>query len=524
MKSGFQPADEGLLSWAERWAPGDAECWGRWRESLSTEQRGDVLLPLQAALSGLVAFRHLENHPLSVPVSHFRPHLHAVYVAYGWALELAGRLRTDVSARRRPASADLAEPEASLLALERSLTDGVRMSQRLLELPVVDAGAFQASCDLFLRDLARNVFFRPPEPLEFANVSELVRAESLTPTLETWKTDAAKMTTSIAFLTLVRSHRFLGIADRQIHEDDGIYRAHIVVASIRRELRTLTRFLLVQGVETLAGEFEARLLSLDAHHITGARTEITETSRQLKELRESLEALAMGIHGKARTALDGPLPELHIEGSAAVEGERLRNGIREVRATVKDAAKKLRSITRPGLPDRNAERLEESLHQDIWVFRFILRAFVAKASVASVDAGYWGNVGDVDFVREFVRHYRVFAPRLVRGTGYARRGPLSRVVSDLGTHETIGGPSLNLAARECVLFLEHLDVALEEIESAHPGFDKNKAAAELRGYLGDSVRVVGRDKLTGRRPDQDHHDHHTAASAFGVDPNHAQAS
>ena len=72
------------------------------------------------------------------------------------------------------------------------------------------------------------------------------------------------------------------------------------------------------------------------------------------------------------------------------------------------------------------------------------------------------------------------------------------------------------------------DINPEEIESAHPSFDKNKAAAELRGYLGDRVGAVGRDKLTGRRPDRDHpdhRDHHTAASAFGtVDPNHAQAS
>ena len=503
MKSGLQPANEGLLSWAERWAPEDAEHWGRWRAALSTEQRGDVLLPLQAALSGLVAFRHLENHPLSVPVSGFRPHLHAVNVALGWALDLAGHLRPDVSsAQRRPDSADATEPEASLGALERSLTDGLRVSQRLLELPLVDAGSFQASCDLFLRDLSRNVFFRPPEPLEFANVRELVHAESLSPTLDTWKSDAAKMTTAIAFLTLVRSHRFLGIADRQIHEDDGIYRAHIVVASVRRELRSLTRFFLVQGAETLASDFE--------------------------ELRESVKVLAMGIHGKARTALDGPLPEVHVEGSVAVEGERLRNGIREVRATVKEAAKELRSMTRPGSPGRKAERIEENLHQDIWAFRFILRAFVAKASVASLGTEYWGDFGDVDFVREFVKHYQVFGPRLVRGTDYARRGPLSRAMSDLGTHEAIGGPGLNLAARECALLLEHLDVALEEIERTRPGFDKNKAAAELREYLGDragvgaSVGAVGWDKPTGRRPDRDHD---TAASAFGmVDPGHSQAS
>ena len=53
--------------------------------------------------------------------------------------------------------------------------------------PLVDAGAFQASCDLFLRDLARNEFFQPPGPLEFSNVAELVGPDRLTPELDAWK-------------------------------------------------------------------------------------------------------------------------------------------------------------------------------------------------------------------------------------------------------------------------------------------------------------------------------------------------
>jgi hypothetical protein len=137
---------------------------------------------------------------------------------------------------------------------------------------------------------------------------------------------------------------------------------------------------------------------------------------------------------------------------------------------------------------------------------------VAKASVASVGADYWGDVGDTDFVREFVRHYRVFGPRLVEGTDYDRRGPLARAVSDLGTGDPIRGANLNLAARECILFLEHLDAALEELESAQRGgaaFDKEKAAAELRGYLS-----AAKERSVSER---------VAAGAFGaVDPDQVE--
>ena len=107
MNSSRSAAEEGLLRsaahWlrsAERWAPADADIWGRWRESLRAEQRADALLPLQAVLSGLVAFRHVENHRLPAPVTDFRPHLHAAHVAYDWALQLVAQLSRDDAPRR----------------------------------------------------------------------------------------------------------------------------------------------------------------------------------------------------------------------------------------------------------------------------------------------------------------------------------------------------------------------------------------------------------------------------------------
>ncbi len=517
METNRRTAEDSLLSSVERWTPADAELWSRWRASLKAEARADVLLPLQAVLSGLVAFRHLENHPLAVSVADFRPHLHAVRVAQDWALELIARLRSDPPPERRLQAVErpLGEPDSSLRMLERSLNDARRVSERLLDLPVVDAGAFQASLDLFLRDLARNAFFHPPEPLEFSNVAELVRPDGLTPELESWRSPAAKTTTMLAFLTLLRAHRFLGIADQQIHDDDGLYRAHVVLAAVRRELRTLTRFLLVQGVETFADELEARLLSLEAHDITSARTEITNASNELKELREAVEALAMTIHAKVRSALDRALPDLHPEQGFAQPAEQMRSGIRDVRATVKTAAKELRDLGRPVLDpraDRKSERVQKTSHQDIWAFRFILRAFVAKASVASVGGDYWSDAGGLGFISEFVRHFRVFGTRLTRATEYGRRGPLTRAISPLSRPGGIDAESLELAAGECVLFLEHLDEALAEVpRSMLAPFDKNKAAAELRGYLSAAKDHTAADRA--------------AAGAFGlIDSSHAQAS
>ncbi len=90
--------------------------WSRWRRSLSAKERADVLLPLQASLSGLVAFRQLENHPSARAASDFRPHLHAVRVTYDWALALCGGLYAEREPERRLRSVGqpIGEPEASL--------------------------------------------------------------------------------------------------------------------------------------------------------------------------------------------------------------------------------------------------------------------------------------------------------------------------------------------------------------------------------------------------------------------------
>ena len=453
MKPRSRTAEEARLSWIERWSPQDAEIWARWRASLSDTQRADALLPLQAMLSGLAAFRHLENDPRAAPATDFRPHLHASRVSFMWGLELVDALRSAPPMHHVERS--WTEPEASLDELRRSLTDALRICERLVTLPVVDAGIFRSSCDLFLRDLDRNAFFRPSEPLEFSNVAELIDPEYFSTEARAMQRDPAKTATLVAFLALLRDHRFLGIADRQMREFDGIYRAYVVIAGARRELRTLERFLIVQGAETSADELHARLLSLDAH----------------------------GYH------IDDPLPDLDADRGLALPSERMRNAIRELRRAVRATAKQLLHLDGAAALepiDRESARVRKDLSQDIWAFRFILRAFLAKARAASTRVGALDDE-QLAFAGEFVRHFRTFGPRLAKGTGYERRGPLTTALSALSRRDTIDVDKLAFASQECERFADHLDRALEEaLRSRAASFDKHEAAEELRAYLANA--------------------------------------
>lgn len=507
MEPAERTAAEGLLAWVERWSPADAESWSRWRQTLSSQQRSEALFPLQSLLSGLVAFRQLENHPLATSMVDFRPHLLAVHAAFDWALDLIGELKG------APCDGN-AEPEFSLTDLERSIADARHVSGRLAELQRVDAAAFQSSCDLFLRDLSRNAFFRPPEPLEFANVSELLGPRGLGASLDAWQSDAAKTTTVIAFLTLLRSHRGLGIADRQLGDRDGLLRAHVLVAGARRELRALTQFLLVHGVESFAEELEARLHRVDAGEITATREDTTEASKDLQTLRGAVEGIAVEIHSKVRSLLEETLPDLSAQG-IVVPSERLRNGVRELRAVLKDAAKRLRCMTDVELHEhrgaRPSERVRKDMTQDIWAFRLIVRAFLAKAAVARPGTEEWSHPEHPEFIGEFVRHFRVFGPRLAKGTSYAERGALTRAVSALSGREELDSARFEAAIHACELFAEHLEMKLDEASPAPSvPFDKQQAAIELRGYL-----AAAKERSLSEQ---------AAAGAFGVfDPNRLNA-
>ena len=91
---------------------------------------------------------------------------------------------------------------------------------------------------------------------------------------------------------------------------------------------------------------------------------------------------------------------------------------------------------------------------------------------------------DLGFAAEFVRHFRVFAPRLAKGTDYGRRAPMVRAVSALSRRDDVDRATLGSAVDECARFAEHLDRALERLQGS-PGasFDKEHAASELRDYL-----------------------------------------
>jgi hypothetical protein len=138
------------------------------------------------------------------------------------------------------------------------------------------------------------------------------------------------------------------------------------------------------------------------------------------------------------------------------------------------------------------------LSQDIWAFRIIVRAFLAKAEAIAAQPEAWSDAEHLRFASEFARHYRRFGPRLAKATKYARTGPLTAAVSVLSNSHAVDATRLGLAARECERFVVHLDESRGHgASSALPEFDKERAADELRAYLATSRQRVASPAAAG---------------------------
>jgi hypothetical protein len=412
MRRPLSAADEDLAAWIERWVPTDLAVFDHWRASLPPELRREALFPLQAALSGLDALRSFENQSLETATFDFHDHLYGACATYGWALRLSDELR----AGSREVGV---EPLQSLDALRVSLADAAHVSDRLLELSLVDAGSFHSTCDMFLRDLSRNDFFRAPRALEVSNDP---------------------------FLTLLRAHRFVGIAALRLDGEEGASIARVVVAAVRRDLRELVHFMNVNGNDSATRDLSTVLSLVDA------------------------DDMLLGIVAR--------------EPDASME--RFRNRLDGLRGAIKSAAKRLRGSGDE--PERafersHSERVPVDLTPEIWAFRFIVHAFLAKISALS-EMSEPPDESQLAFVPDFVGHFRAFGPRLAKGTDYPARAALVQAVSAISHTEDIDAQRLERAFVECDHFAEHLESVLSErVDAETSAFDKERAAEELRVYL-----------------------------------------
>jgi hypothetical protein len=236
---------------------------------------------------------------------------------------------------------------------------------------------------------------------------------------------------------------------------------------------------------------EVPAAALREHHDHWARRAAT-----LLSLRRTLETIANTLRIEIRKTFERELPTPTDAPADDVLAPLLVTAAASLKATLHHAIYDLCAELSPGstlpeLASTEASRAAASvrLRRDVWMFKQILRAFLAKAQASNGDElDQWSSASSFVFVREFLDHFRAIGYQLVRRSDYDRLDHFISALETLRDADLLNEERMWDAVSECQAFYEYLERLFAQIsrreELRDLPFDKKHAAETLRVYLG----------------------------------------
>ncbi len=491
-----------------------------WYSELPWERKEETLFELEALLKGIACFGNPRNHPglldaRSAVAQDFHEHLRILRDAASRVVQLTRQLLGDKeraytftrylesvlpedSARGRLVQEQLTQdtPEEALLLLRNAFGQFLDLSEGLLRLGRISSRIYTAYHGILVREVGRNVFFNPLMALEFRQEFDRIRSVEVLDSLHEIESESAHRVCALSFLTLFRGLRYLQLIDQYAAEPAATRRAYVILAAMRSDLRTLTRYLARRAAEAMADGFEGELLSLSAPEIVRDFEALQIEAQGLVHLRGALESIANTLRIEIRRLFDHELPAIEAKIGERELGPQLVIASATGRASLHHAVHTLCEQLRPGSApqlgrDAGARRAEsERLRREIWMFQQILRAFLAMSESSRSDPDLWLGPSSFQFVRDFLGHFRAIGYQLVRSHDYQRLDPFLRALEELRDVDLVEGARMRAAVDESQAFSRFLGELFERVsqraELEGVPFDRHGAAEMLKIYLGRS--------------------------------------
>ncbi|GAB4206449.1 MAG: hypothetical protein OHK0013_23150 [Sandaracinaceae bacterium] len=490
-----------------------------WYASLPWERKEETLFELEALLKGIACFGNPRNHPgipdaKSAVAQDFHEHLRVLRDAAARVVQLTRMLLGDKeraytftrylesvlpedAARGRLIQEQLTQdtPEEALLLLRNAFGHFLDLSEGLLRLGRISNRIYTAYHGVLVREVGRNAFFNPLMALEFRQEFDRIRSVEVLDALHGIESESAHRVVALTFLTLFRGLRYLQLVDHDAAEPGATRRAYVVLAALRSDVRTLTRYLSRRASEAMADGFESELLSISAAELMRSFDALTVEAHQLVALRGTLESIASTLRVEVRRIFDHELPSLEARIGERELGPAFVVATAGIRASLHHAIRVLCTQLRPGstLPELGADLAarkaqSERLRREIWMFQQILRAFLAMSEASRADPDQWVSPASFQFVRDFLGHFRAIGYQLVRSHDYQRLDPFLRALDDLREVDLVEGPRLRTAVAECTALFGFLGELFGQVsaraELRDVPFDRHEAAEMLKIYLG----------------------------------------
>ena len=460
--------------------PTHADQWDAWVSALD-DKATEAAIVLRSLLRGLKAYEALENRGpnqvidpgwlsqvISQSLGEALTQIRGLYVASG----SYQRLSSHTSSGDQDAT-----PQGSIIALEQSLTDFLRIVSGY-DASADEAGAsIQSLLQSINRDIARNPFFGPSGVLEFRLGLDRLWDAKMALALQRVESKPGYTALGLAFLCLSRIRSDLDLM--QTMSQCG-QRAVVdaLAAATRADLRGLARFLHTQGSRLLADALSRRILKTPAAQIGQHFSELENMADSASALRHILEANATRFQTEIRTKLDAELVSDRPDDAFAVDAIH-----QSINAVVNDLCT---AIGAHAGDETSTQRLAR-LRRDAWMFLHVLRAFVDKADAVAPDILSWTRGQHSQLVNDFRAHFRTIGRQVLSETDY---GALDAFDVALGRalQPDAEGQALARLKRACEALIAHLEDVFRTLESGPLNgvrFDRQSAATALRTYLSE---------------------------------------
>lgn len=492
----------------------------RWYAQLPWEHKEESLFELEMLLKGFACFGNPRNHPgppRRVPdVAHdFREELRIVRDAlmqtsdqvrdllgekeraYVFSRYLETVLPEDRE-RTRLVHDQLAQdtPEAALMVLRSSFGGYLELADGLLRLNRIPHRLYGALQSTVTREIGRNAYFNPLVALEFRPEFDRIRAPEVLEALHAIESEATHRLVALTMLTLFRAIRYVSLVERYASQPATARRSYLILAVLRSDVRALTRFLFRQAAGIMADGLERELMEAGASDIKANQDLWARRAATLLSLRRTLENIANALRIEIRKTFERELPTPSEAPADELLGPLLTQASASLKATLHSAVLDLCVELAPerALPELHSDgagrrAASVRLRRDVWMFKQILRAFLAKAdAAASGELDHWSSAASFVFVREFLNHFRAIGYQLVRRSDYERLDHFIAAIDTLRDADLLDEQRMHDAVDECRAFYAYLERLLAQIsrreELRDLPFDKQTAADTLRVYLG----------------------------------------
>jgi len=489
-----------------------------WYATLAWDRKEESLFELEMLLKGVACFGNPRNHPGQVGAKNavaqdFQAQLRVMRDASYRVVQLTRSLLGEKeqeyrfsryletvlpedAARGKLIQEQLSQdtPEDALLVLRNSFGHFLDLADGVLRLGRTSHRLYAAYHGVVVREIGRNAFFNPLVQLEFRPEFDRIKHAEVLDVLHGMRTESAHRVLALVFLTLFRCLRYAQMLEAYGPEPIAVRRCYVVLAVLRSDLRALTRYLSRGAAIAIADGLERDMMAVPASDIGSRYADLSAEARALISLRGMLESVSSGLRIEVRRVFSREVAAPEAQVNDKELGAQMMLASATIRASLEHALRVLCLEIRPdlslhSLDDLAARRAaSERLRRDIWIFQQVLRAFLALAEQGPRGSDTWAGAGGLQFVRDFLQHFRAIGYQLVRTNDYPRLNPYLESLEELRDVDLLEPTRLARVADESRGFAQFLGDLFERVgqrtELHGVPFDRQTAGEVLKIYLG----------------------------------------